>query len=88
MAAIAQLEPQVQEILQLYYAKELTQDQIAKQLQIQQYTVSRRLKKAQETLLRFLANWSKDSLHISVTSDLLNSINILMEEWLKNYYGG
>ncbi|MEH2026996.1 sigma-70 family RNA polymerase sigma factor [Nostoc sp.] len=87
VAAIAQLEPQVQEILQLYYAQELTQDKIAKQLQIQQYTVSRRLKKAQETLLRFLANWSKDSLHISVTSDLLKSINILMEEWLKNYYG-
>ncbi|MEH2213225.1 sigma-70 family RNA polymerase sigma factor [Nostoc sp.] len=87
VAAIAQLEPQVQEILQLYYAKELTQDKIAKQLQIQQYTVSRRLKKAQETLLLFLANWSKDSLHISVTSDLLKNINILMEEWLKNYYG-
>ncbi|MFN6481132.1 sigma-70 family RNA polymerase sigma factor [Nostoc sp. DedQUE07] len=88
VAAIAQLEPQVQEILQLYYAQELTQDKIAKQLQIQQYTVSRRLKKAQETLLRFLVNWSKDSLHISVTSDLLHSINTLMEEWLKNYYGG
>ncbi|MEH2196002.1 MAG: sigma-70 family RNA polymerase sigma factor [Nostoc sp.] len=87
VAAIAQLEPQVQEILQLYYAQELTQDKIAKQLQIQQYTVSRRLKKAQETLLHFLANWSKDSLHISVTSDLLHSINTLMEEWLKNYYG-
>lgn len=87
MAAIAQLEPQVQEILQLYYAQELTQDKIAKQLQIQQYTVSWRLKKAQETLLRFLANWSKNSLHISVTSDLLKIINTLMEEWLKNYYG-
>jgi RNA polymerase sigma factor (sigma-70 family) len=87
VAAIAQLEPQAQEILQLYYAQELTQDKIAKQLQIQQYTVSRRLKKAQETLLRSLANWSKDSLHISVTSDLLHSINTLMEEWLKNYYG-
>ncbi|BAZ30147.1 hypothetical protein NIES4074_26030 [Cylindrospermum sp. NIES-4074] len=84
--AIAQLEPQLQQILQLYYGQELTQDKIAKQLQMQQYTVSRRLKKAQETLLRSLANWSQDSLHISVTSDLLKSISTVMEDWLKNYY--
>lgn len=86
MAAIAQLEPQLQQILQLYYSQALTQDKIAKQLQMQQYTVSRRLKKAQETLLRSLANWSRDTLHISVTSDLLKSISTVMEEWLKNYY--
>ncbi|WP_392535515.1 sigma-70 family RNA polymerase sigma factor [Nostoc sp. C117] len=84
--AIAQLEPQLQEIVKLYYGEELTQDKIAKQLQMQQYTVSRRLKKAQEALLRSLANWSRDSLHISITSDLLKSINTVMEEWLRNYY--
>ncbi|MHC5737985.1 sigma-70 family RNA polymerase sigma factor [Nostoc sp.] len=86
VVAIAQLEPQLQEIVQLYYGQELTQDKIAKQLQMQQYTVSRRLKKAQEVLLRSLANWSQDNLHISVTSDLLKTINTVMEEWLRNYY--
>ncbi|MBX9258739.1 sigma-70 family RNA polymerase sigma factor [Desmonostoc muscorum CCALA 125] len=86
VVAIAQLEPQLQEIVKLYYGEQLTQDKIAKQLQMQQYTVSRRLKKAQEALLRSLANWSRDNLHITLTSDLLKSINIVMEEWLKNYY--
>ncbi|OCQ99576.1 group 3/4 sigma-70 RNA polymerase sigma factor [Nostoc sp. MBR 210] len=85
--AIAQLEAQIQEILQLYYAKQLNQDAIAKQLDIKQYTVSRRLTKAKEVLLRSLANWCQDSLHISLTSDLLKSMSAVMEEWLQNYYG-
>ncbi|MBD2489765.1 sigma-70 family RNA polymerase sigma factor [Aulosira sp. FACHB-615] len=84
--AIAQLEAQIQEILQLYYAKQLNQDAIAKQLDIKQYTVSRRLTKAKEVLLRSLANWCQDSLHISLTSDLLKSMSAVMEEWLQNYY--
>ncbi|MBD2437569.1 sigma-70 family RNA polymerase sigma factor [Nostoc sp. FACHB-110] len=84
--AIAQLETQIQQILQLYYAQQLNQDAIAKQLDIKQYTVSRRLTKAKEVLLRSLANWCQDSLHISVTSDLLKSMSAVMEEWLQNYY--
>ncbi len=85
--AIAQLELQVQKILQLYYAQQLNQDTIAKQLDMKQYTVSRRLTKARETLLQSLANWSQDTLHIAVTSDLLTSMSNVMEEWLHNYYG-
>jgi len=84
--AIAQLEAQIQQILQLYYAQQLNQDAIAKQLDIKQYTVSRRLTKAKEVLLRSLANWCQDSLHISVTSHLLKSMSAVMEEWLQNYY--
>ncbi len=85
--AIAQLELQVQQILQLYYAQQLNQDTIAKQLDMKQYTVSRRLTKARETLLRSLANWSQETLHIAVTSNLLTSMSNVMEEWLHNYYG-
>ncbi len=85
--AIAQLELQVQQILQLYYAQQLNQDTIAKQLDMKQYTVSRRLTKARETLLRSLASWSQETLHIAVTSDLLTSMSNVMEEWLHNYYG-
>ncbi len=86
VAAITLLEPQAQEILQLYYLKGLTQQQIAKQEQIQQYTVSRRLTKARELLLRSLAKWSEDTLHISMTSDILKSCSAMMEEWLQDYY--
>lgn len=84
--AIAQLEPQVQQILQLYYRQQLNQDAIAKQLEIKQYTVSRRLTKTKEILLRSLANWSQDILHISVNTDLLTSMSAVIEEWLHNYY--
>lgn len=86
VAAIAQLEPQVQQILQLYYSQNLNQDSIAKQLDIKQYTVSRRLTKARETLLKSLAKWSQDTLHIKVTPDLLTSMSAVMEEWMHNYY--
>lgn len=86
IGAIAQLEPQLQQILHLYYGQELTQDKIAKQLQMQQYTVSRRLNKAREAILLSLAKWSGEILHISITSDLLKNISTVMEEWLKNHY--
>lgn len=84
--AVAQLEPEAQQILQLYYSQGLTQQQIAKELVLQQYTVSRRLTKAREILLRNLAKWSSENLHISVTSDLLKNMSTVMEEWLQAYY--
>lgn len=84
--AIAKLEPQMQEILQLYYSQQLNQDVIAQQLEIKQYTVSRRLKKAKEILLRALAHWSQETLHISVNTDILTSMSVVIEEWLHNHY--
>ncbi|PAX47615.1 sigma-70 family RNA polymerase sigma factor [Brunnivagina elsteri] len=84
--AINELDSETQQIFQLYYAEELTQQQIAKQLEIKQYTISRRLTKARETLLIKLANWSRDTLHISLNSTVLNYISTVMEEWLKSFY--
>lgn len=86
VAAVAQLEPQAQELLQLYYSQELTQQQMAQQLDMKQYTVSRRLTKTRESLLLTLAQWSRDTLHISLTSDVLKNITIVLEEWLKDHY--
>lgn len=83
---ITQLEPQLQKILQLYYGQQQNQDVIAKQLEIKQYTVSRRLTKAKAILLRTVANWSRNTLHISVNTDLLTSMSPVIEEWLQNYY--
>lgn len=86
IAALGELDSQAQEILQLYYGRGLTQQQIAKQLDIKQYTISRRLTKAREALLLKLATWSQKTLHISLNSTVLNYINTVMEEWLKGYY--
>jgi DNA-binding transcriptional regulator LsrR (DeoR family) len=72
--------------LELYYAQALTQQQIAQQLEIKQYTVSRRLGNAKEKLLLTLAKWSQETLHISLTSTVVNDMYVVLEEWLQTHY--
>ncbi|MBD2202658.1 sigma-70 family RNA polymerase sigma factor [Calothrix sp. FACHB-1219] len=86
IAALNELDEEAKKIIELYYSQDLTQQQIAKQLGIKQYTISRRLSKAKDSLILKLANWSKESLHISLNSLLLNYISTVLEEWLKAYY--
>lgn len=81
--AIAKLDPNLQELLQLYYGQGLTQQQMGKQLGQPQYTVSRRLTKARETLLLALTRWSQETLHIAPTSTVVKSISAVLEEWLQ-----
>ncbi len=81
--ALANLDPTIQELLQLYYQQGLTQQQIAKQLGIQQYNVSRKLSKARETLLLVLTRWSQETLHILPTSNVIKSISTILDEWLQ-----
>ena len=85
-AGIAELDQEAQTILQLYHGQGLTQQQIAKQLDIKQYTVSRRLTKTRESLLLTLGRWTKETLHISPTSDVLKDISIALSGWLDVYY--
>ncbi len=84
--AITQLDPELQAILRLYYQENCTQQQMADRLEIKQYTVSRRLTKAREQLLKSIAIWSQDTLHISLTSALLQSMSLVIEEWLQQHY--
>jgi RNA polymerase sigma factor (sigma-70 family) len=84
--AIASLSVDSQQILAMYYAQGLTQQQMAETLQTKQYTVSRKLSKAKEQLLLTLAKWSQSTLHISLTSDVLKNSTALLEEWLTAYY--
>lgn len=81
--ALEKLDPQVQTLLQLYYTQKLTQQQIAAQLELKQYTVSRRLSSAKEKLLLALAKWSQETLHISLTSPAVRDMSLLLEEWLQ-----
>jgi hypothetical protein len=53
---------------------------------MKQYTISRRLTKARETLLLALAQWSRDTLHITLTSDVLKDTSTVLEEWLQTHY--
>ncbi len=84
--ALEQLPPEAQDILALYYRQGQTQQQIAQSLSVQQYTVSRRLSKVRETLLKQISLWSRDTLHISLNTDVLKGMSTVLEEWLYSYY--
>ena len=85
-AALAALAPEGQQLLELYYAEQLPQKEIAQRLGTKQYAVSRRLTRVRESLLQALARWSQETLHVSLTSDVLKSISAVLEEWLVGYY--
>ncbi|MGB3654351.1 MAG: sigma-70 family RNA polymerase sigma factor [Rivularia sp. (in: cyanobacteria)] len=81
-----ELDEEGQNIIKYYYQGSLTQSQIAKELGVKQYTISRKLSKCKDTLLLKLATWSKESLHISLNSSVLDYMSTVLEEWLQNYY--
>ena len=84
--ALKQLKPEFQDILKLYYRENLTQQSIAKRLAIKQYTISRRMTRAREFLLKALIKWSQDSLHITIDTDKIKGMSTILEEWMINYY--
>lgn len=84
--AISLLDPPARQLLTLYYRDRATQQQIAQQLDLPQYTVSRKLSKARETLLKAILIWGQNTLHIAPTSDVITSISTLLEEWLESFY--
>lgn len=86
LQTLAQLPTELTTILEMYYARGLTQQQMATQLNTKQYTVSRRLTKARETLLLAFAQWSRDTLHITPTSDVLKHTSVALEDWLQTHY--
>jgi len=83
-SAIAQLDEELRSILHLYYVEHCTQQQIAARLNIKQYTISRRLTKAKELLLKSLVTWSESTLHIALTPALLQTMNAGLEDWLQS----
>ncbi len=85
--AIAKSDAVVIQMMVLYYHQKLTQQQIAKELNVPQYTISRRLTKARTSLLLVLSQWSQETLHISPNSNVLKDISAVLEEWLLDHYG-
>jgi RNA polymerase sigma factor (sigma-70 family) len=84
--ALQNLPPEVQTLLELYSRQGMTQQEIAAQLGIKQYTVSRRLSSAREKLLLALAKWSQETLHIALTSTAVNGMSAVIEEWLQEKF--
>ncbi|MEL6816046.1 MAG: sigma-70 family RNA polymerase sigma factor [Cyanobacteria bacterium J06598_3] len=85
-AAVSQLKPDAQKLLPLYYSGDLTQKQIADQLGIKQYSISRQLSRIRKALLLALAQWTETTLHISPSPDLLKHTSAALDEWLHTHY--
>ncbi|HEY9618332.1 MAG TPA: sigma-70 family RNA polymerase sigma factor [Microcoleaceae cyanobacterium] len=84
IAASDKLNPAMRQIVEQYYREGLTQQEIATQLDVKQYTVSRRLSSAKEALLLALAQWSQEHLHTALTSPAVKAMSIVLEEWLQD----
>jgi RNA polymerase sigma factor (sigma-70 family) len=85
-AAIAKLDEPASQLLTLYYQDRATQQSIAQQLNLPQYTISRKLTKTRETLLKEILAWGQTTLHIQPTSNVIAAISPLLEEWLESFY--
>ena len=86
LSALEKLNPNDRELLQLYYGQKLKQGEIAKQLSTQQYNISRKLSRTRQSLLKSLSLSIQETLHISLSSDVLKSISVIIEEWLCSHY--
>ena len=80
--AIETLPPEERHLLWSYYKQEWTQTEIAKQFGMEQYQVSRQLGRIRRSLLKKLAQWSQEALHIAPTPDVVETMSLALEEWL------
>lgn len=85
--ALEKFTAQNQELMELYYGRGLTQQQIAKHMKTQQYTISRRLSRSRKTLLDALVKWSQQTLNLAPSSNTIAETSEVLEEWLQGFYG-
>lgn len=84
--AIANLDAPTHQLLILYYRDRATQQAMAQQLNLPQYTISRKLTRTRSTLLAAILAWGQTAAHIQPTSDVVAAISPLLEEWLESFY--
>jgi RNA polymerase sigma factor (sigma-70 family) len=84
--ALSELNPEQREILQLFYQKKLSQQELAAHLKLSQPTVSRRLKKAEESLLNTLLLWSQSQSNRFPNPTEVKQISTALREWLIVHY--
>ncbi len=95
---LADLDDDAQTLLGFYYRDGMTQQEMAKALDVKQYTVSRKLSRIRQNMVKKLATWSQeqfaeqisatdvDNLHTGPDLDLLNTISSVLDEWLQQHF--
>jgi RNA polymerase sigma factor (sigma-70 family) len=86
LAAVSNLDPKFQTLLQYVFADGYTQTRIGELLGEQQCTVSRWLVRVYKTLLSSLIHWSQEELHISLSLSVIETMGTILKEWLKNHF--
>jgi RNA polymerase sigma factor (sigma-70 family) len=84
--AKARLNPNVKQMLELYYRQGIKQTDIAQQLGINQATVARNLHKIKELLTNQFLKWNLDNLDISLKSNDIKLTSKALETWMQYYY--
>jgi RNA polymerase sigma factor (sigma-70 family) len=84
--ALARLDETAQKILRLFYQDNLSQQELADRMQMSQPTVSRRLKKAEASLLAAVLKNVPATMNNQPEPSELKPISIALREWLDSYY--
>jgi RNA polymerase sigma factor (sigma-70 family) len=84
--AVAALDETAQQILQLFYGENLSQQELAARMAMSQPTVSRRLKKAEEALLEKLIDNVRAEVNKLPEPTELKQVSLALKEWLTFYY--
>jgi RNA polymerase sigma factor (sigma-70 family) len=80
------LNPNLKEILELYYKQGLKQAVIGQKLGIDQTTVARNLQKIKKILTDRFIQWSEENLNIALKSNDIELMSKVFEEWIRYYY--
>ncbi len=91
---LGELDDDARKLLGFYYRDGLTQQEMAKALDIKQYTVSRKLSRIRQGMVKKLAAWSAeqmssadvDNLHTGPDLDLLSTVSSVLDEWLQQHF--
>jgi RNA polymerase sigma factor (sigma-70 family) len=86
--ALTTLSPPEIALLQQYYRDHLTQTDIAHQQSVPQYQVSRDLKRIRKAMLKKVAQWSQETLHIPPSASVVDAMSTTVEEWLRVNFKG
>jgi RNA polymerase sigma factor (sigma-70 family) len=85
-SALAELEPDAQTLLSLFYQDQLSQQKIADRLSIHQSQISRRMKKIEARLLQVMLDWVQTQTHERPNPTELQPISDRLKEWLIAHY--
>ena len=77
------LSPESQKMLELAWGLRLTQADIGKVFQLEQYQVSRQLDREKQSLLKSLAEWSQANFGLHLTPEQIGAMSDSLEGWLE-----